>query len=256
MSEVLVGILLRGAQPPADSVLEAIGAISRSFRVTFTPEIRRAKILKRPAYWWIHELRPHAAGDHLRREMGRHRLGRLHQLPRVELERRIGDWWDAEYAAAGLYQVGEYFADERAAQEWLGRRPRGEELFGMPPMLAQLKRGQELFEQVARRAALENARDAGALAEIDEEVNDNPEFGEYVRDVAKDYYFAVSGGTLVSVNGTKGAHDDITDGQPLGQPGHGGAGERGERADGPAGEPGQGEVRTSGDGGGRAAEAG
>jgi hypothetical protein len=205
MSGMVVGILLRGAVPPAEDVLEAIGAISRSFRVTFTPEIRRAAMLKRPAYWWIHELRPHSAGDGLRREMGRHRLGRLHKLSRVELERRIGDWWDSEYAAAGLYQVGEYFPSEAAAREWHGRRPSGAEIFGTPPMLAQLKRGQDLFQQEARRAALENARDAGALAEIDAEVNDNPEFGQYVRDVAMDYYRAVSGGTLALVNGLK--HD-------------------------------------------------
>jgi hypothetical protein len=253
VSEILAGPLLRGALPPAESLLEAIGAISRSFRVSFTPEIRRAGILKRPAYWWIHEVRPHSAGDGLRREMGRHRLGRLHKRGRVELERRIGDWWDAEYAAAGLYQVGEYFPTEAAAREWLGRRPQGEELFGTPPMLAQLRRGQALFEQEARRAALDNARDAGALAEIDEEINDNPEFGQFVRDVATDFYRAVSGGTLAPVNGLKGAHDDVTDGQPLGGSGHGQAGERGEHPDGSAGQPGEGKVRPLGDGAGGAA---
>jgi len=244
---------LRGAMPPAESILEAIAAISTSFRVSFTPEIRRARRVTRPAYWWIHELRPHSLGDGLRREMGKARLGRLNKLPKVELTQRIGDWWDAEYAASGLYQVGEYFPTEAAAREWLGRRPHGEEIFGMPPMLAQLKRGQELYEEERRRALMENARDNGAVAEVEQEMNDNPDFGQFVRDVAMDYYFAVSGGKLVPVHGLKGASDDIPDGQSLGEPGHGGDREQGQHPDGPAGQPGESEVRAGGNGGGRTA---
>lgn len=232
--------MLRGATAPSISLLEAIERINPHFRVSFTPAVVNNNRETRPALWWIHEQKGGSQADYLRREAGRYRLGRLWKRPRVELERRIASWWEAEYMAAGLYFIRSY-----TIAEW-----------GEPAMLEQLRAGEAMYELELKKARRAATQDDLALAQAEAEVYDNPEFAGFVRDVAIDFYRNVSGGTQVAMGATtaKGNTDDRTDGQSLGQPGHGRDRQSGQHPNGSAGTLEEGKVRTPGDGRGRGAE--
>lgn len=243
MSDVLLGGMLRGGTHPSTSLLEAIGEINARFRVSFTPEIRGPDgKQRRPALWWVHEARDGGTqAEYLRQEAGRQRLKRLWALPRKELERRIATWWETEYMVAGLYFVAHY-----TLEEW----QQGE------AVLAQLRRGQALYEDELKRARLEATREQLGYAQAEHEMYDNPEFAALVRDVATDFYRSVSGGVQEQVTATltKEPTDDVANGQPLGEPGHRRDREPGQHSDGSAGPCEESEVRAGGNGGGRSAE--
>src|SRR6185436_16936044 len=191
--------MLRGANPPGVSLLEAIERINPRFRVSYTPAIEREGQLVRPALWWIHEQRANTTeADRLRRQAGLARLKRLWARPRVELERRISSWWESEYMAAGLYFVAHF-----EGWQW------GEEA-----MLAQLRQGEAMYELEVKKARRAATQDDLALAETEAEMTDNPEFAGFVRDVAGEFYRNVAGNALVPVSRTltKEHDDDVTDG--------------------------------------------
>jgi hypothetical protein len=227
--------MLRGASSPAVSLLEAIERINPNFRVSFTPAVVRDGKEQRPALWWIHEQKQGTRADYLRREAGRYRLGRLWRRPRVELERRIATWWEAEYQAAGLYSIRSY-----TIAEW-----------GEQAMLEQLRLAEAAYDVELKKARREQTREDLAAAEAENEMHDNPEFAGFVRDVAIDFYRNVSGGTLVAMGATtaKETASDEPNGQSVAGPGHGRDREPGQHSDGSAGQPEQGEVRSPGTGG-------
>jgi hypothetical protein len=231
--------MLRGANSPAVSLLEAIKRINPNFRVSFTPAVEHDGHITRPALWWIHEQKSGTRADYLRREAGRYRLGRLWKRPRKELERRIASWWEAEYMAAGLYLIRSY---ERA--EW-----------GEQAMLEQLRQGEAMYQLELKKAARAATQDDLAAAQAEDEMYDNPEFAGFVRDVAFEFYRNVSGGALEQVTATltKEPSDDRTHGEPMGRPGHGEDCEPRQHPDGPAGPRPEDQVRSVGDGSGQRA---
>ena len=245
-SSEVVGIL-RGAAPPPEALLEALQEISANFRVSYTPPVVRDGKVRRPPLWWVHEVRPFAESDGLYRDAGRARLRRLSRRPVKEQEERIADWWDAEHAATGYYRVGSYYPERVRIVD--GVRIHPSEMFGTRPMLDQLRRAQQMLEAEQRKAQVETQRERGAVGEIQQEMQENPEFAGFVRDVAKDFYRAVSGGQLVLMDGLKEASSDDANGESMGGPGHGGDREPWQHSDGPAGQPAEGEIRPGRDGG-------
>ena len=234
--------MLRGANAPPASLLEAIERINPQFRVSYTPPIEREGQLIRPALWWIHEQRDgRTEADRLRRQAGLARLKRLWARPRTELERRIASWWESEYMAHGLYFIAHF-------ERWQ---------WGEEAMLVQLRQGEAMYELEIKKARRAATQDDLAAAETENEMYDNPEFAGFVRDVAFDFYRSVSGGVQVSVSQalTKERSNDVTDRQSLGESGHEGSGEPRQHPDGPGGEHAQAEVRAAGDGRGGTAEA-
>lgn len=67
---------LKGREAPGQDFLRRLNEISVRIRLTWTPATER-----RPAMWWVHEIRPGLPGDDLRRGAGKARLERFERWP-------------------------------------------------------------------------------------------------------------------------------------------------------------------------------
>ncbi len=176
MYEDLLGPL-RGRMPPPEDVLRRLHELSSAFRITWTPATAR-----RPARWWLHEVRPYQGPvDHYRREVGLNRLRRLGSLPAADQDSRMAEFWQAEDLKLGYYYVGDYAEGE----------------FGSEGFFRELRRGHELILQEQRAQALQASREAEGTAEVAEEMAEDSAFRQHIRDVAMDFYNQVAGATTV-----------------------------------------------------------
>ena len=185
MDENLSGVCgrLRGHAPPPDSVLQRLRDISAHFRVSWTPGFG-----PRVARWWLHEVRPKGGkSTAFRQAAGRAKLDRIRLWLPEAVERRLGEVWEAEAMADGLYYVGDY------------REP----YFGTDQMFRELFEGQALVMQGQRQAAIDAARDAEERSDVEREADDNPEFRQRMREWAEDAYPQIMGRKTFLTPGTK-----------------------------------------------------
>ncbi len=220
---------LRGHAPPADDVVRKLEDVSDRLRLTWTPFVRE-RLIARPGEnvkmlgrviclptWWLWEIRPTDRGDAARRIMGAHRLQRLAKRDARLQEYRPFDVWETEAIVDGLYPAGRNHYAEDA------------EHFGSAQFFYELIKLHEDALREDRRLAIEAQRAHDTGMEIDAEINENPKFASFVRDVAKDFYFSVSGGVQIPADGYKGGSDVSTDRERVAGSGHGQGGQPDER---------------------------
>lgn len=174
MLDQMVG-RLRGHGRPSDEILQRLEDMNPRLRVSWTPPVAGVQ----PAFWWLHEVRPHSRGDELRRKAGAARLSRIRGWPIKMQLQRVADEWQAEEWMDGLYDVGRYTEQE----------------FGTEKMFAELTLAHQIMANTDRGAAVLMQQEQQAWSDVEFEQSVNLEFAAFCRELAEAFYPDVAGVT-------------------------------------------------------------
>lgn len=178
MNHPCVG-LLRGRAEPRRNILDRIREVNPSYRVCWVPpgcEVNNQAIV-RPGLWRIYEYMEHP----MRQMAGGARLARFSQMSHEKRSLNPGLVYDAQASKEGLNYIADYV----------------EEAFGTDAMFVELRTSEQNL--AAHRSTVRKAQWQQGDAETLEEMNVNPQFRDYVRDVAETYYRRAYGNPLVPV---------------------------------------------------------
>lgn len=177
---------LRGRAEPREDILNRILEINPSFRVGWIPPgipiEKDGETYQRPAIWRIYEFRPNELRQAAAHASYRRFLG---WLPEKQAQ-NPGLVFDLEDRVDCLHLVAEF----------------SEDYFGQDRMFEDLKQTER--DLAPYRDDMRLAQQQDAQREVEEEMDVNPEFSDYVREIAKDFYNLVKGNSSVAMT-TPGA---------------------------------------------------
>ncbi|KPK09542.1 MAG: hypothetical protein AMS20_00015 [Gemmatimonas sp. SG8_28] len=167
---------LRGREPPEQSVLERLHAMSPNYRIAWFPG-RRGIIVDgtvkgaRPPLWELYEIRPHNASDAARRLAGEARLKRISRWSKEKQEENPGDFEYTRQMIQGLWTVGQWPDSTMVIPNLdVTKPPRVLPAFGSDRFFLEIRESELAFrEELAKLDILAN-KDAN------EEFDANPEF--------------------------------------------------------------------------------
>lgn len=181
---------LRGHEAPSAAILQRLYDISEAYRVSWTPPSYRRPM----ALFWIHEVRPPTKVEIMRRKAAEGQLTRIRE--HWAIERRVQQSaleYQLEGIVRGFHDLGSW--PEYGGTFTIGKQRHKMHGFGSEPMLLELAKGEAAARQW--RAKIDRDYQEEALDQVALETHEDPDFRDYVRQMAKDWYPQITSRPIV-----------------------------------------------------------